>query len=253
MNIYVVKPDDTVDKISEEQNTDLTALIRINQLTPPYRLAVGQALLLANDIPSQTFSPYSSYAEAIFRSGYAYPFISAPVLTETLSYLSELAVFSYGFTLAGDLIPPAMDDTWMTAQARQAGVTPALTLTPLGSDGHFNNALVTALVHSRAAQQRLVTGLASVMLEKGYQTVNIDFEYVLGEDKNAFTAFVSYATYALNILGYQVSVALAPKYSDDQPGVLYEGMDYAGLGAAANWVVLMTYEWGYTYGPVGLW
>jgi spore germination protein len=91
------------------------------------------------------------------------------------------------------------------------------------------------------------------MLEKGYQAVNIDFEYVLGEDKNAFTAFVSYATYVLNILGYQVSVALAPKYSDDQPGVLYEGMDYAGLGAAANWVVLMTYEWGYTYNQITLW
>lgn len=60
---------------------------------------------------------------------------------------------------------------------------------------------------------------------------------------------MAYATNVLNTLGYQVSVALAPKYSDNQPGVLYEGMDYGGLGAAANWVVLMTYEWGYTYGP----
>ena len=43
-------------------------------------------------------------------------------------------------------------------------------------------------------------------------------------------------------------MALAPKYSDQQSGVLYEGMDYALLGAAANSVFLMTYEWGYTYG-----
>lgn len=249
MNIYVVKPDDTIDKIAKEQNTDLASMIEINQLTPPYRLAVGQALLLSEDIPPDTFSPYLPHAQAIFRSGYAYPFISAPVLTETLSYLSELAVFSYGFTASGDLIPPSPDDTWMIAEAQRAGVMATLTLTPLGADGHFNNTLVTSLVHSRAIQRRLINGLAAVMLEKGYQAVNIDFEYVLGEDKNAFTAFVSYATYVLNILGYQVSVALAPKYSDDQPGVLYEGMDYAGLGAAANWVVLMTYEWGYTYGP----
>ena len=31
-------------------------------------------------------------------------------------------------------------------------------------------------------------------------------------------------------LGRPVSVALAPKTSDDQPGILYEGMDYRLLG-----------------------
>jgi len=49
--------------------------------------------------------------------------------------------------------------------------------------------------------------------------------------------------------GYHVSVALAPKTSADQPGLLYEGIDYEALGEIADSVVLMTYEWGYTYGP----
>lgn len=52
---------------------------------------------------------------------------------------------------------------------------------------------------------------------------------------------------AINQLGYPVTVALAPKTSDDQPGLLYEGKDYALLGEAADEVLLMTYEWGYTY------
>lgn len=30
---------------------------------------------------------------------------------------------------------------------------------------------------------------------------------------------------------------------------MYEGKDYALLGSAADSVLLMTYEWGYTYGP----
>lgn len=54
-------------------------------------------------------------------------------------------------------------------------------------------------------------------------------------------------TNILNESGYTVSVALAPKTSADQQGLLYEGKDYAGLGAAANSVLLMTYEWGFTY------
>ena len=43
-------------------------------------------------------------------------------------------------------------------------------------------------------------------------------------------------------------MALAPKVRADQPGVLYEGHDYAGMGRAADYCLLMTYEWGYTYG-----
>jgi spore germination protein len=53
----------------------------------------------------------------------------------------------------------------------------------------------------------------------------------------------------MNAEGYQVSVALAPKTSAEQKGLLYEGKDYGLLGAAANHVLLMTYEWGYTFGP----
>ena len=49
--------------------------------------------------------------------------------------------------------------------------------------------------------------------------------------------------------GYFTVVSLAPKTSADQKGLLYEAHDYAALGSAADYAFLMTYEWGYTYGP----
>lgn len=91
--------------------------------------------------------------------------------------------------------------------------------------------------------------MKDILLEKGFAGVDIDFEFILPEDRDAFTLFVRYVTEALNEDGYQVSVALAPKTSSEQRGLLYEGKDYRGLGDAANNVLLMTYEWGYTYGP----
>ena len=69
------------------------------------------------------------------------------------------------------------------------------------------------------------------------------------EDRDLFTAFVRELRVRMNEEGYLVSVALAPKTSAEQPGLLYEGKDYEGLGEAANQVLLMTYEWGYRYGP----
>lgn len=50
-------------------------------------------------------------------------------------------------------------------------------------------------------------------------------------------------------LGYIVVTALVPKLSDNQQGLLYSAHDYAFHGQTADYVILMTYEWGYTYGP----
>lgn len=244
MEIYVVKQGDTVDQIAWERGTDVESLIYMNQLVYPYRLAVGQALLLSSGslVGEEGRRPLVS-------NGYAYPFISPWVLEETLPYLSELSVFSYGFTEEGELVPPFTDDRWMVGEAVGAGVMPTLTLTPLGADGRFNNRLVSALVRDREVQRNLTGQIIRVILEKGYRGLNLDFEYVLGEDREAYVEFAGRITRTLNLLGVSVSAALAPKTSDEQAGVLYEGINYGQMGAAVNSVLLMTYEWGYTYGP----
>ena len=97
--------------------------------------------------------------------------------------------------------------------------------------------------------QRLIWELGRTMQEKGFRGLDIDFEYVLAEDRERFADFVSQARKTLNLFGYSVSVALPPKTSADQKGLLYEGIDYGLLGKAANYVMLMTYEWGYSQGP----
>ena len=242
MWIYVVQSGDSVNTIADRYGVSLDALIYNNQLEYPYRLAVGQALLMPG-------GNENTNRRTIVSNGYAYPFISPWVLEQTLPYLTEIAIFSYGFTGQGELVPPVMDDTWVIRAAVEFETLPILTLTPFGPDGQFNNNLITAVVNNPSAEQQLFQNLRIVMQEKGYQGLDIDFEYILAEDRDAFTRFVQNAVKFFNALGYQVSVALAPKTSSDQVGLLYEGKDYPALGAAANRVLLMTYEWGYTYGP----
>lgn len=242
MNIYVVQPGDSVDSIAASQNVPVEALTYDNQIYPPYRLAVGQALYIRGDSPPEDRIP-------LYVFGYAYPFINSDNLDETLPFLTDLYVFSYGFTLEGDLVPPQSPDDWMIDRALEAGVRPILTLTPFGPDGRFNNNLVTNLVHNPQIQQRLIWNLGKIMQEKRFGGLDIDFEYIMADDRQAYADFVKRITQIMNQFGYQVTVALAPKTSADQSGLLYEGVDYRLLGEAANRVLLMTYEWGYTYGP----
>ena len=119
MEIYLVRPGDTIDSIALALGVSAEQLIYDNQLVYPYELAVGQALFVNRYVREAV--------RAISVSGYAYPFISPWVLEETLPFLSELPIFSYGFTAEGELVPPTYgDDSWMIAEALRFGTQPIL-------------------------------------------------------------------------------------------------------------------------------
>lgn len=242
MQIYVVKSGDTLDTIAASFGLSPEIIAYANQVLSPYRLAVGQALL----IPAGSTEEEKT---SVYVNGYAYPYIRDWVLTETLPYLTTLSVFSYGFTTTGELVPPAVNDDWMIDKAWQQGVRPILTLTPFDESGRFNNYLISVITNDLEIQQVLIDQLFLVMEEKGFAGIDIDFEYILAKDRVPFADFVKNIRTQASQKGYTVSVALAPKTSADQQGLLYAGKDYGLLGAAADSVLLMTYEWGYTYGP----
>ncbi len=241
MEIYVVTPGDTIYSIALSYGIDVNRIIFDNQLIYPYELVPGQALFIGVGGSQQ--------GRTISVSGYAYPFISRWVLGETLPYLSELPIFSYGFTMSGELIPPLWDDRWLIDMAIERGVQPILTLTPFGPDGQFNNQLISSVVNNQDYIDNIIESILQTMRAKDYVGIDIDFEFILASDKDKFTDFVRQVADAMRANGYHTSVALAPKSSADQRGLLYEGKDYRALGQVADHLLLMTYEWGYTYGP----
>ena len=81
-----------------------------------------------------------------------------------------------------------------------------------------------------------------------YDGVNIDFEYINKENADNLVSLIKELKMRLE-KNYLLSVCVAPKTRVDQEGTLYEGHDYKQLGKYADFVILMTYEWGYTFGP----
>lgn len=255
MLLYMVNEGDSIDSIAQRYGISPDSIAYMNQISPPYPLAVGQALLLSVDADSELADqnvipvPVPEERKYLHVGGYAYPFIDEWILEQTLPFLTDLYIFSYGFTPEGMLVPPAVDDTWMITLASQYGVAPILTLTPSGPEGGFSNTLISSVVNNPEARRTLKDEIVAQITGRGFQGLDIDFEYIPASDRDAFVDFVRYMREAVNALGYPVSVALAPKTSATQTGLLYEGKNYPALGEAADSVLLMTYEWGYTYGP----
>jgi len=240
--IYVVESGDTLYSIAERFQTSAGRIAYDNQVEGR-TLVPGEALLILNEGTDM------GNIRPLAISGYAYPYIEPSVLTEALPYMDEFLLFSYGFTVTGALIPPRGNELELIERSWLAGAKPFLVLTPFGADGRFNNYLVKLVVTDAVVQRTLIDNLLYTVREQGYAGVDVDFEYILPEDREPYAAFVGALRSVMNENGYQVSVALAPKIAADQPGLLYEGMDYRLLGENADWVFLMTYEWGYTFGP----
>ena len=179
-------------------------------------------------------------------NGYAYPSISEETLAWWLPRLTWLSAFSYGFTAEGRLVNLA-DENLVTA-ANAAGVRPMMVLTPLDAEGRFNDNIAAAVFEDPTAQTNLTDNIEANLRTKNMGGVDFDFEYIPRVYAADYVELVARTQTRLSPQGYLTSVALAPKVRADQPGVLYEGHDYAGMGRAADYCLLMTYEWGYTYG-----
>lgn len=288
MRIHIVRRGETIYSIARLYGVSPARLLFDNQITLPCRLVVGQALLillpdithtvrageslsliareygvpvlqLIRNNPYLLYNPLLPVGQQLVISyqgdkigslsvnGYAYPFISSALLEETLAYISDISIFSYGFTSQGDLIPT--NDTQILEAARRFGVRSILVLTPITEQGTFNSELVQDISYDQEAQERLIQNLLYTVRVKGYSGVDVDFEFIPSNARNANASFVSDLTAAMNAQGYTVSMALPPKTSSQQRGLLYEGVDYSQIGEIVNSVLLMTYEWGYTYGP----
>lgn len=239
--LYQIQAGDTLFSIAANFEVEPVQILQNN----PF-LAAEELLEIGEEIVIDYIASEEPLGDIIVN-GYAYPFINRIVLRQTLPFLTNLLIFTYGFTAEGELIP--VDDDELIAIAEEFGVAPIMVLAPMTPDGNFNSEIAHSIFINPEAQEILVNNILATLGQKGYRGVDIDFEFVLPTDKEAFISFVQNMKNALGPSGYQVMAALAPKTSSEQPGLLYEAHDYERIGNIVDLVLLMTYEWGYLFGP----
>ena len=240
--VHQIQAGDTLFSIANTYGVEPVQILQNNPfLAAEEVLEVGETIVISYVVDEEPLGE-------IIINGYAYTFIDRIVLRQTLPFLTYLSIFTYGFTAEGELIPAENDDE-IIAIAEEFGVAPLMVLAPMTPDGNFNSDIAHNLFVNPEAQNILIDNILTTLGEKGYNGVDIDFEFVLPEDAEAFFGFIQNMKNRLEPAGYLVTVALAPKTSAEQPGLLYEAHDYDRIGQIADLVLLMTYEWGYLFGP----
>ena len=236
---HVVQPGETLAAVARRYGITLRQLYRNNFFLrgDPY-VQAGQTLVITYQ---------GEKLGAAYTNGYAYPFIRPSLLRSTLPYMSQLTPFTYGIGASGGLLP--LDDSQLLAQARSLGAVPLMHLSTLTEEDTFSSQRAVEVLTDLPRQRALLEEVMETISAKGYRGLDVDFEYIPAAQREDYAAFIRALRLRLAPLGLPVVAALAPKTYAAQPGLLYEAHDYALLGAAADYVLLMTYEWGYTYGP----
>lgn len=289
MKIVVAQPGQTLESIALGSGLTPELAARYNGLAPPWPLAAGQSLLLLRPRRLHTVRPRETFYQLSARfcvpplellrlnpnlggvprvapgqtlvlalegcparpaaaDGYAYPFVQRSVLRGILPYAGWLTPFTYGLgEEPGTLVPP--DDAGLVQLAQAYGVRPLLHLSTLTEDDTFSAARAEAVFRSPGAQEKLAGAVCAQMVRGGYGGVDVDFEYLDGRYAADYAAFLGLLRGRVHAAGGLLMAALAPKTSRTQPGRLYEGHDYRLVGENTDAVLLMTYEWGYAYGP----
>ncbi|MCM3711554.1 glycosyl hydrolase family 18 protein [Sporosarcina luteola] len=242
MQIHVVRQGDSLWEISHQYGVTINQIVIANQLENPNALVIGQALVIPTVSRSTVPKPVIDVNAYTLNTGET----GAREIQEVGRYLTYWMPFVYSVKEDGSLT--TLDDTEMLKSAAAERIVPVIAITNFSATA-TGSSLAHTVLSSRELQEKVITNVLAVMKEKGYQGLNIDFENVFPADRENYNQFLQLAVDRLHPEGYFVSSALAPKTSSEQKGLLVEAHDYEAHGRIVDFVVLMTYEWGYRKGP----
>ena len=235
-NTYTVRRGDTIWKIAQKFGVNIQDLLAENRNINPDLIYPGNVLT----IPQRPKPEIDVNAFTYFLGSEA-----VPIVRGAGPYLTYLSPFAYLINEDGTLVNIA--DEPAIAEAYSQGVVPMMAIVNFTVNVEGEN-LANIVLNNPDTINTLQENIINIMREKGYQGLNIDFEYVLPEDREAYNSFLESTVNRLHNEGFFVSTSLAPKISGEQVGLLYEAHDYPAHGRLADFVVLMTYEWGWRGG-----
>ncbi|SFT20608.1 glycoside hydrolase family 18 protein [Paenibacillus sp. BC26] len=238
---YWVLPGDTLTTIAGKFGTTAAKLASINDIGINSTLQVGHRLYIP-PIPRRN-AVINAYIDTRGTT-------VSPALTEAARnaapHLTYLAPSSFRIQRDATLALPPLGD--LESIARRNRTAMMMTITNLEGD-QFSAELGQLILNDAALQNKLIANILETAKRLNYKDIHFDLEHLRPEDKEAYNQFLRKAVVPIHKAGLTMSTALAPKTSASQQGAWYSAHDYKAHGEIADFIIIMTYEWGYSGGP----
>ncbi|MCZ8515191.1 glycosyl hydrolase family 18 protein [Paenibacillus filicis] len=224
---YIVQPGDSLYAISQISFIPIPSLRSANRLQSDV-LTVGMRLVL----PSRIKYP---------SEGLSYLLPATPEQTEETArnfstYNTYYGIFEYHITEGGNLSTLDNDESAIRA-SRKYHVAPLATITNLTPAG-FSPELTRQVLNSPTLRNELINNIYTLVKDKNFAGVNIDFERVSEDERDLYTGFLKQLSERLKPEDYYISVALPVKRTENE----YRGYDYGGIGSVVDFVFIMAYD-----------
>jgi spore germination protein len=287
MEIYVVQQGDSIYTIAERFSISADKLAYDNGLAYPYNLVIGQALVIAYPKQShivQEGDSLQSIAEAysvsqmqilrnnsfisdrgylvpgealvisyntsrsITVNGFTYPYIKGETLIKALPNLTYLTVFNYSITEEGEIIE-YYDDTEVVNTAKEYSVIPILMVTTLSSQGQPNIEIAYDVLLNIEYQNRSINQFTDIMKQKGYQGLNIVFNYLNKNNQSLYLDFAQRISERLQQEGLLLFITINYSTEENNNSISVEEIDYLTLSMYVKGLIFLKFVWGTNFGP----
>lgn len=160
---------------------------------------------------------------------------------------AELSPFWYTITPSGGIEKAynAEASDVITA-ARTAGVPLYPTI-----DNVFDGSRVSTMLSDATRRAAHVSAIVALATANGYAGIDIDYESLPATDRDRFSAFVRELAAALHADGRRLIVTVHPKTSEPGTWDGPKAQDYAAIGAAADLVRVMAYDYHWSTSTAG--
>lgn len=288
MIIHVVQPGETITSIAELYNIPRDRLILENEILNPSNLAVGQTIVIVYPLITHTVqegdtlggiaeiyhvplmqilrnNPYLSGREYIYPGetivisydtnkigslsvgGYVYSYVDMDVLRKTLPFLTFLTVFDYRVDENGNL--NNLNDQEIVNISKEYGVLPMMLVSTISARGIGSAEIAYAILNNPDIQDRMIDNIITVMNEKGYCGLNQYFQFISPDIKSQIESFIIKTSTRLKSEGFRYTITVTPRVDVEGTAITYEAIDYSVISQYVDAILLLSYDWGYSFGP----
>jgi spore germination protein YaaH len=157
---------------------------------------------------------------------------------------TEVSLFWYRINSSGEIVPynPANVDLSIVSFLHSKGIDVTATIANV-NNGEWDSSTVRQIINDRIATTRHIQDIVNLAVSKGYDGIDIDYESLSEEDRDAYSTFIGQLATALHAKGKKLTVPVYAKTSEPGNSSGARAQDWAAIGRAADQVRVMIYDY----------